>query len=63
MLNLNVQRLITEYSNLKNNYFNEHTKDNNIMLIKVTETWLNQTIQRKPDLEHKIFHVDRIETL
>ena len=56
----NVRGLITENSKWKKEYFDEFVKENNVMLINFTETWLNKTIQDDANInEYQCLRVDR----
>lgn len=49
ILHINVPNLITENPRLK--HLHEYTKDNSIILINITETWLNKTVGEEAVLE------------
>ena len=56
----NIRGLITENSKAKKEYFEEFVKENNVMLINFTETWLNKTIQDDANInEYQCLRVDR----
>ena len=42
---LNVRGLVTENSKLKAEYLGDHAKGNQVILMNITETWLNSTIK------------------
>ena len=56
----NIQGLVTEKSKKKIEYMKEYTKEEKILLMNYTETWLNDTIKEDADIEgYKIFRRDR----
>ena len=58
----NIQGIVTNNSKKKIDYLKEYTKENQIILINVTETWLDKTIKEDAEIEgYKIFRGDRNE--
>ncbi|CAL4080215.1 unnamed protein product, partial [Meganyctiphanes norvegica] len=56
----NIQGLITENSKVKLDYLKEYSKENNILLMNFTETWLNKFIQKDTKINgYQIFRGDR----
>ena len=59
----NIRGLITENSKAKKDFFEEYIKENNVMLINFTETWLNETIKDDANIkEYQCFRADRKDT-
>ena len=58
----NIQGIVTNNSKKKIDYLKEYTKENKIILMNITETWLNKTIKEDAEIEgYKIFRGDRKE--
>ena len=58
----NIRGLITENSKVKKDYFEEFVKENNVIIMNFTETWLNETIKEDANInEFQCFRVDRID--
>ena len=56
----NIRGLVTENSKSKVDFLNEYVKENNILMLNLTETWLNETIEEDADIEgYKIYRGDR----
>ena len=56
----NIRGLITENSKAKKEYFEEYVKENNVIMINFTETWMNETIKEDANInEFQCFRVDR----
>ena len=56
----NMEGLVTENSKEKVDFLKEYVKEDNIILINVTETWLNSTIKEDTEIEgYNIFRGDR----
>ena len=56
----NVRGIITENSKRKIDYLKEYTKENKIILMNITETWLNSTIKDDAEIDgYKVFRGDR----
>ena len=52
--------MITENSKAKKEYFEEYVKENDVILINFTETWMNETIKEDANInEFQCFRVDR----
>ena len=47
----NIGGIVSENSKRKIDYLKEYTKENNIMMLDITETWLNNTIKEDADIE------------
>ena len=58
----NIQGLVTENSKRKIDFLKEYTKENKIIMMNITETWLNDSIKDDAEIEgYKIFRSDRKE--
>lgn len=59
----NMEGLVTENSKEKIDYLKEYVKEDNIILLNLTETWLDSTIKEDAEIEgYKILEViERIE--
>ena len=58
----NIQGLVTENTKRKIDFLKEYTKENKIIMINITETWLNDSIKDDAEIEgYKIFRCDRKE--
>ena len=56
----NMGGLITENSKDKVDFLKEYVKEDNIILLNLTETWLDSTIEEIAEIEkYKIFRADR----
>ena len=57
----NINRLVTMNCKRKLEYFREYTKENKVLLLNFTETWLNSTIQEDINIKgYDIYRRDRI---
>ena len=57
----NINRLVTMNCKRKLEYFREYTKENKVLLLNFTETWLNSIIQEDIDIKgYNIYRRDRI---
>ena len=56
----NIRGLVTENSKAKKEYFEEYVKQNNVILLNFTETWMNESIVEDANInEFQTFRVDR----
>ena len=59
----NIRSLISENSRRKIDYFNEYVKENKVILMNFTETWLNDKIKDEANIDgYNEFRGDRKET-
>ena len=60
LLYQNIQGLVTANSKLKKVYFDEYTSENNVIMLNLTETWLNESIVEDAKInDYQIFRSDR----
>ena len=58
----NIRGLVTENSKRKIDFLKEYTKENKIIIMNITETWLNDSIKDDAEIEgYKLFRSDRKE--
>ena len=57
----NIRRLVTLNNNEKVDFFKEYTEENKILIMNVTETWLDETKQEDMKIKgYQLYRGDRI---
>ena len=58
---LNAERLVTKNSKKKVEYLSEYVEENKVLIMNLTETWLDETIQKDIEIkEYQLFRSDRV---